>query len=684
MPGGLIDFLERRHLPLLLLVAFLFRLLLLLPGFLEVDSLSYLGAAKALRQLLASGGGGVILTQFPGGFLFWPPLYPLLVALVPLPVDISAPLISVICGTLIVLPVYFIIRDLWGKEAAILGGALAAFMPPLAYYSGIGRTETLYTLMLFLAIWQMGNILNRGKVISGLWAGLFFGLAYLSRFEGAIAGAIGGMIIILSLFKSSAAKQRILSGLLMCFGFLIIGIPYWLFISGNFGGFHVTPPTISLYNALEWRWRMTGPFTNFIYIFGLPGEKNIETLKELATSYKILPQGLDIVKWLKSYFTFLPENMASMLANFSPFFFISLVFSVPPALKKLNARYLMWFFLMAAVMSMLTFWDANPRYYGFLLPLSVIIIAPWLLEIYRRPENLSRGLLILLGAGLCLSWMFPLSDHLRPMYLDLLPTFRQLPGLFYISLYMLVFGVIVLGLLDWQAKTRMAAVIGGAGLLILFAAAVAAYYFGGRPVQAGGAGVFGMAAYSGYRSLILWIFLIAAFWEAFFRIMNSSSFLPLARHRLVIFMSCILLLLCFQNIFALRSVMERHRFLSSLPELKTRIKKITDKESVRLAAKLPWSAYQAGAEWVKFPPDMEFGEFRQMLFFEKPDFILEIRYAGEPPDYPFYSDHLNQLKRRKEVEIVSSWQKRFSSYLDGPLVIRLYRFNMPHGLVPVE
>ncbi|MCD6310560.1 MAG: glycosyltransferase family 39 protein, partial [Candidatus Eremiobacteraeota bacterium] len=564
LPPGLTDFLKKWHLPLILLSAFIFRLILFTPGFLEVDSLSYLLIAKDLRSALLAGNLFSFLNHPPNGFLFWPPLFPIIAAIIPFPIDIAPSLVSILCGTLLILPIYYIAYSIWNKNTAILAGIITAFFPMLAYYNAIGRTESLYLLFLFLAIWQLNKVLNENRLLPGLWAGIFFGLAFLTRFEGSLAMTISGLLVFFSVFSLKNKSHRLLSLILLCIGFIIISLPYWVFLHYNLGGFHVIPPSIALHNEMEWRWKLTRPFSHFVSIFGLPGEKNLNELKEIASYYNILPKDPEFTTRIKAYFMYLPEGIVALLANFSPFYFISFVFSLPLALRNRKAHFLLWFLVMAVPISFLTFWDTNPRYYAFMIPVAIILVGPWLLGIFEAPEKVPMKILILLGIGLCLSWMFPLSDHLHPLYLDLRTIIRLLPGLFNISLFVFLFWIIILGLIDWQFRIRTAFIVGGTGLLLLLIITAFSYFARGSPSQAGGGEVLSMAIYSGYRSIVLWILSCGIFWELFSRISRSSSYIPLARSRVIILTASVLLLLCIQNIISIGNVMDRHRFLTSL------------------------------------------------------------------------------------------------------------------------
>src|SRR3989304_10213067 len=79
---------------------------------------------------------------------YWPPLYPLLIGLSSLlfqDLEFSGMLVSVVAGSLLVIPVYLWSRNSYGKDVAYLSVFLTILSPLLTKYSTKVFTESLYT-----------------------------------------------------------------------------------------------------------------------------------------------------------------------------------------------------------------------------------------------------------------------------------------------------------------------------------------------------------------------------------------------------------------------------------------------------------------------------------------------------------------------------------------------------------
>jgi len=151
----------------------------------------------------------------------WPPLYPLMIAgvawvahvfgaaLTPEVLEGSARTVSVLCGTVALIPLYWLGRRLLGQRGAQWTLIFALFHPRFVQFSTAALSEAPFTLMLLaglvalMAAWRIGPAPDdssgippsspRGgssrRVILEIAAGVSFGLAYLIRPEGIIIAA---------------------------------------------------------------------------------------------------------------------------------------------------------------------------------------------------------------------------------------------------------------------------------------------------------------------------------------------------------------------------------------------------------------------------------------------------------------------------------------------------------------
>jgi len=116
-----------------------------------------------------------------------PPLYPIAIAglsAITGSLGFAGVLISVLCGTLLVVPVYLLARAIWNDRVAFLAGLVVAILPDLALNAGDVWTEPLFFLMFFIsaaATWFAGE---RPALWKFSVAGLAGGLAVLTRPEG--------------------------------------------------------------------------------------------------------------------------------------------------------------------------------------------------------------------------------------------------------------------------------------------------------------------------------------------------------------------------------------------------------------------------------------------------------------------------------------------------------------------
>ena len=171
---------------------------------------------------------------------YWPPLYPLLVGLssrIFQNLEFAGRLVSVLAGSLLVVPVYFLIRDSYGRDVATVGALLVTIYPSLTYYSTQLLTESTYTLFFIIGIVTGWSALSRAKSSTFLLTGLLFGCCYLIRPE-----AIGyiGLLIILTLttnlfYHQRRFKRMLFNIFVLLLGFVFLSFPYILYLRQETG-----------------------------------------------------------------------------------------------------------------------------------------------------------------------------------------------------------------------------------------------------------------------------------------------------------------------------------------------------------------------------------------------------------------------------------------------------------------
>ena len=94
-----------------------------------------------------------------------PPLYPALIAFAHLAVpdaERAGILISIIFGALLVLPVFYLGKEIFGERVGILSGVIVAVHPFLNSYSGSVLTESTYYFLVAMIVLMGWYAFERG------------------------------------------------------------------------------------------------------------------------------------------------------------------------------------------------------------------------------------------------------------------------------------------------------------------------------------------------------------------------------------------------------------------------------------------------------------------------------------------------------------------------------------------
>jgi 4-amino-4-deoxy-L-arabinose transferase-like glycosyltransferase len=116
------------------------------------------------------------------GLSVWPPmspLYPILIWLFG-----SGAAVSVVLGTLTLLPVYALARAVWDRRIAGLAAGILAFLPDSIGYGSTVMGEMPFCFFFFCAMEMVRRAAEHGRRLDGVWAGIAGGLAALLRPEG--------------------------------------------------------------------------------------------------------------------------------------------------------------------------------------------------------------------------------------------------------------------------------------------------------------------------------------------------------------------------------------------------------------------------------------------------------------------------------------------------------------------
>ena len=170
----------------------------------------------------------------------YPPGYPLLIAAIyPLIGDweLAGQILSLLFGVGLLLPIYFICRDMFNSKIALLACCLAAVSPFLALYSVHVRSEISYLFLSTMAFYLFFIAIERRAVSRFFFAGLLAGYAFLIRPEaiGFLAIVPGVLLLRWLVWRESSITEFVQSIAALCAGFLIFALPYIVYLSIDTG-----------------------------------------------------------------------------------------------------------------------------------------------------------------------------------------------------------------------------------------------------------------------------------------------------------------------------------------------------------------------------------------------------------------------------------------------------------------
>ncbi|MAG20221.1 hypothetical protein CL618_02195 [archaeon] len=145
--------------------------------------------------------------------------------------ELSGRVIAALFGSLLIFPVYLLGKEIYNKKVGLISAFLIAIYPVLIFLSSIVYADSLYYfLVMFGAYFGFIALKKENKWLFFL-TGILFALSYLTRVEGG-----GYLVIILGFIISKKNWKKILKyGLFLFLGFLIISLPYFVFVHGITG-----------------------------------------------------------------------------------------------------------------------------------------------------------------------------------------------------------------------------------------------------------------------------------------------------------------------------------------------------------------------------------------------------------------------------------------------------------------
>ncbi|NIR51214.1 hypothetical protein GWO43_21625 [candidate division KSB1 bacterium] len=185
---------------------------------------------------------------------YWSPLLPTVISIVCAffsDYELAGRMVSILSGTLLIVPVYFLGKHIYDKHVGILAAGFVALFPPLAFQSTQALTEPLYMLLATFAVLFGMFMLKIYSTGFAFLAGIASGLVYLAHPQG-----IGFLIVVAfwivfgavsKLFLIKSLRIPWLAALLVL-GFLIVSLPYLIYLKNVTGKW-----TLSAKAAANWQ-----------------------------------------------------------------------------------------------------------------------------------------------------------------------------------------------------------------------------------------------------------------------------------------------------------------------------------------------------------------------------------------------------------------------------------------------
>jgi 4-amino-4-deoxy-L-arabinose transferase-like glycosyltransferase len=173
------------------------------------------------------------------------PMYPLLASVVRLLVgntELAGSLVSMLLGAGAVLPLFWTVRDIFGRPTGVLTALLYSFHPTLVEIQSDVMTEATFMFFLFSAQWLTWRLmaapsLDRAAVLGAAAAG-----AFLTRPEGMLAMAMAlGWPLLALVRRRDALGTRLAGVALTLVVALLLTTPYLLWVKSFRGRWALSP-----------------------------------------------------------------------------------------------------------------------------------------------------------------------------------------------------------------------------------------------------------------------------------------------------------------------------------------------------------------------------------------------------------------------------------------------------------
>ncbi|HZV80790.1 MAG TPA: glycosyltransferase family 39 protein, partial [Geobacteraceae bacterium] len=161
----------------LVLLAFAFRIYSL--QFFHVISTDGTGYVDAARALGRGNLTGIGINGFYS-VMIW------VASRVITDLELAGRVVSILLGSLLIVPLYLLGRDVFSRQVAFCASLLAVVWPPLVSSSCEVMTQASYDVIQLTGIYLVWRMFRQPSATTGALAGLCIGLTYLTRPEGVL------------------------------------------------------------------------------------------------------------------------------------------------------------------------------------------------------------------------------------------------------------------------------------------------------------------------------------------------------------------------------------------------------------------------------------------------------------------------------------------------------------------
>lgn len=163
---------------------------------------------------------------------------------------VAAILVAKLAGLLLPVSVYLLASTLFDAKTALISSILTIFHPHFQFMTNIAEPEMLYTTLLVFALFLLSKtfLFSEKRTLYALLSGVLISLIYLTRFEGLTVLCLP--IFFLSIkallnykqnFNVSELKNFFFKTVLIIAVFVVISLPYWIFLKNNNGAVVLSP-----------------------------------------------------------------------------------------------------------------------------------------------------------------------------------------------------------------------------------------------------------------------------------------------------------------------------------------------------------------------------------------------------------------------------------------------------------